>query len=193
MYGSMQQSTARRVEIQEMALVGLFTAVVVAMALVPPITLPLSPVPITLQTLGVMLAGCVLRPRAAALSLVVFLLLMVAGAPVLPGGRGGASYLFGPTGGYLLSWPLAAWAIALFTRRFPGRFWGYLLANVLGGMLLVYAIGVPVLAAVAGLSFRQAVISGALLYVPGDLLKAAAAAALALELRRRYPVPRPKR
>ncbi|BDG60359.1 biotin transporter BioY [Caldinitratiruptor microaerophilus] len=173
--------------VRQVVLAGLFAAVVAALGMVPPLTLPISPVPITLQTLGVMLAGSLLGRRTGGLALLVFLVLLVAGVPVLAGGRGGAGYLFGPSGGYILSWPLAAYTIGWLVERVPpGRFWGYLVANVVGGILLVYLIGAPVLALVTGRTFKEALVGGALIFVPGDLLKALVASAVAVQVRRRY-------
>ena len=86
---------------KEMMYVSLFTAIVAALGILPPVTLPFIPVPITAQTLGVMLAGTVLGARLGGLSLLVFLLLVLAGAPVLSGGRGGLGVIFGPSGGFI--------------------------------------------------------------------------------------------
>jgi biotin transport system substrate-specific component len=84
-----------------MVYVAMFTAVMCVLGFLPPIPLPFSPVPITAQTLGVMLAGSILGARLGGLSLVVFLLVVAVGAPVLSGGRGGFSVLLGPSAGYL--------------------------------------------------------------------------------------------
>lgn len=176
-----------RSSLRELAQASLLAAVVVALGLVPPIRLPVSPVPITLQTLGVMLAGCLLPRRVALLSLLIFLLLLAAGFPVLAGGRGGPGYLLGPSGGYILSWPLAAYLIARWTEGRSPSLARLLLANLAGGILLVYACGVPVLALVTGMDVRRALVAGAAVFVPGDLLKAVAAALLAREVHRRYP------
>ena len=96
----------------------------------------------------------------------------------------------GPTAGYLISWPIAAFVVGLLTERFWARYnlaWG-MLANVVGGIVVIYLIGVPVLAAVANLSPRAAIVSGALPFLIGDLIKAVVAAAIAVQVRRSYPV-----
>ena len=169
----------------EMVLAAVFAAVVAALAALPPIRLPLSPVPITLQTLGVMLAGSLLGPRTGAMALVIYVLLAAAGAPVLAGGQGGASHLLGPSGGFILSWPLAAYVIGALTDQRSSGFGRFLAANVIGGILIVYAIGVPVLAIVTGMGWQQALIAGALVFIPGDLLKAVVASTLAMRVRHR--------
>lgn len=170
--------------VKEIVLAGLFAGVVAALRIIPPIPLPLSPVPITSQTLGVMLAGTILGARTAGLALVTFLLLVAAGAPVLASGQTGLAALLGPTGGYVLSWPLAAYVTGWIAERRPGQFWWYVLANFAGGILIVYAIGAPVMAWVTGLPLAEAMVAGALVFVPGDLVKALAGAGLAVSVHR---------
>lgn len=76
-----------------MMYVALFAAVMAVLGLLPPIPLPFIPVPITVQTLGVMLAGSILGARLGGLSLLIFAIIVLAGAPLLSGGRGGLSVL----------------------------------------------------------------------------------------------------
>lgn len=173
---------------RDLAYIALFAALTAVLGLVPAVQI--GPVPITAQTLGVMLAGSILGARRGFLALLLFLALVAVGLPVLPGGTGGLAVFAGPTAGYLVSWPLGALVVGLLTERVWSRYnlgWG-LAANVLGGILVVYAIGVPVLQAVTGLGWRDAVWFGALVFVPGDLIKSGIAAAVAVQVRRSYPV-----
>ena len=85
-----------------LVLVALFTALIVALGLVPPLTVPWVPLPLTLQTFGVMLAGLILGPARAGLALLLYVTLALLGLPVLPGGRAGLTVLAGPTAGFLL-------------------------------------------------------------------------------------------
>jgi biotin transport system substrate-specific component len=172
---------------RDLVQIALFAAITAVLGLVPAVNV--GPVPITAQTLGVMLAGSVLGARRGFLSQLLFLVLVAVGLPLLPGGRGGLSVFAGPTAGYLLSWPIAALVIGLITERVWRRYnlgWG-VVANVLGGMVLIYAIGVPVSAAVLGTSLGTT-FAGALIFLPGDLVKAVIAAAVAVQVRRSYPV-----
>ena len=179
---------------KDLAYIALFAAITAVLGLVPAIAV--GPVPITAQTLGVMLAGSVLGARRGFLSQLLFLVLVAIGLPLLASGNGGLAVFAGPSAGYLFSWPIAAFVVGLLTERFWNRYnlgWG-ILANVVGGILVIYAIGVPVLAALADLSPRAAVLSGALFFIPGDLVKAVIAAAIAVQVRRSYPViERPQR
>ena len=109
---------------------------------------------------------------------------------MLPGGGGGLAVFAGPTAGYLISWPIGAFVVGWITERVWSRYsfaWG-LLANVVGGIVVVYAIGVPVLKFVLALPWSTALWSGAAVFIPGDLIKAVIATAIAVQVRRSYPV-----
>ncbi len=143
---------------------------------------PFSPVPVTGQTFGVMLAGSVLEPTAAAFSMLGYLALGCLGFPVFAGGQAGAGTLFGPTGGYLWGFVLGAWAIAMLTKRAvtTGRF---LLANVLGGVILLHFFGVGYLSHHLNISLGKAFLMGTAPFLPGDALKALGAGFIGKRLR----------
>jgi biotin transport system substrate-specific component len=165
-----------------------FAAVVAALGLLPPIPVPVIPVPITAQTLGVMLAGLVLGPRGGAQAMLLFLALVALGFPLLAGGRGGLGVFAGPSAGFLIAFPLAAAATGFAARRFasPYAVWRGALCALGGGVIALYALGVPWMAAVAKLSLPQAALASAA-FLPGDVLKAVLAAMVAGPVRRGYP------
>jgi len=135
---------ARRSSSRDLALIASFAALVAVMGVPGSLSLFGNAVPITLQTLGVMVAGSVLGWRRAFLALLVFLALVAAGLPLLAGGRGGLGVFAGASAGYLLAWPLGAAVTGwLVQRRLPAYpvWWG-LLANVIGGIGVVYLIGI---------------------------------------------------
>jgi biotin transport system substrate-specific component len=142
------------------------------------VSIPLwfTPVPITLQTFAVLLLGLVLSPSAAALSLVLYLAEGFAGLPVFsPHGPAGFLHLLGPTGGYLLSYPLAAALTSLLRRRFtPGL--GGALVSAASGSLLILLCGAAWFAVLTHEPARVAVGLSVLPFIPGDILKVAAAA-----------------
>ncbi len=169
---------------RELARVAIFAALIIALGMV---TIPIpGGVPITAQTLGVMLAGAVLGPRLAPLSVLLVLVLAAVGLPVLAGGRGGLGVFVGPTAGYLLGWLLGVIIIGLIVRSGRTSWWRVALGVAVGGILVVYVCGVPVTALVLGLDLAPTALAS-LVFLPGDLLKAAAATALVLALRRAYP------
>lgn len=156
------------------ALVALFAALLAVLGLIPKLDLPLG-VPITLQTLGVMLAGCLLGPRLALQALLLFLAGVAIGLPLLSGGRGGFGVFMAPSAGYLLAWPLGAYVTGVVMRVLPGGAprriaMSAFIASAIGGLLVVHAGGVAGLMAIAGLSLQQALI-GTSAFVPGDLIK----------------------
>ncbi|MDK2855463.1 MAG: biotin transport system substrate-specific component [Bacillota bacterium] len=179
----------QKLSLREMAYIGVFAALMTALGYVE-IPLPFSPVPITGQTFGVMLAGALLGSRLGFLALAVFDLIGLV-FPVFAGGSGGPGVFAGPTGGYILSWPLAAWLIGYLTEQVPRpsflRIFG---ANVLGGILVVYTLGVTQLALVAHIDLLPAIAKGALPFIPGDLIKCAVAAVAAQRLAAHRLVPR---
>lgn len=166
------------------ARIALFAALIVVLGMV---TIPLpGGVPITAQTLGVMLAGTVLGPRRGPLAVLLVLLLAAIGLPVLAGGRGGLGVFVGPTAGYLLGWVVGVVVIGLIARSARITWWRTAAAVVVGGIVVVYLIGIPVQALVLGIDPGPVAVSS-VVFLPGDLLKAVAATVLTLALKRAYP------
>lgn len=158
----------------------LFAALVGAFAYVS-FPNPLSPAPVSLQVLGVFLAGVFLGPVWGGASMVLYLVAGAVGAPVFSGGEAGLGALFGPTGGYLWSYPFAAFAIGAVVHgglslRDPAEAG---LARLVGGMVagtaIIYAFGIAGLAVVLHLSLVEATIAGAAAFLPFEALKIAAA------------------
>ena len=168
----------------DLARIAVFAALIVVLGTV---TVPVpGGVPITAQTLGVMLAGLVLGARRAPLAVLVVLALAAAGLPVLAGGRGGLGVFLGPTAGYLLGWIAGSIVIGLIAHHGRFTWWRAGLGAVLGGILVIYLFGIPVQSFVTGVPFGPTVLSS-LVFLPGDLLKAVLAVVLAVALRRAYP------
>lgn len=170
------------------ALVAVFAGFVAALGLVPMFQPPGFSVPITAQSLGVMLAGAILGGRRGFAALALFLVLVAIGLPVLPGGRGGLGVFFTPSVGFLLGFPLAAFVVGWLTERggAPYRLsWG-IVANVLGGIVVLYAAGIAGMAAVTGMSVGAAAVAS-WIYLPGDLTKVVLAALVARGVHAAYP------
>ena len=158
--------------------VGILVAVA-ALALASQFALPLpgTPVPLTLQPLLVVLAGLVLGPIDAAVAMVLYLGLGAAGLPVFsPVGAPGIARLLGPTGGYLLAWPIAA-AVTGWLGANRESFVTRSLA-AMAGILVMYAGGIAQLTLLTGNVVTAAVI-GALPFVAADAVKALVAAGIA--------------
>lgn len=175
---------------RSLALVSLFAALMAVFGLIPKIDLPLG-VPITLQTLGVMLAGCLLGARLGLQALMLFLAAVALGLPLLSGGRGGFGVFLAPSAGYLLAWPVGAWVTGMLMARLPRQTHRSIAisafaASAIGGLLTVHVFGVIGLVNIAKLSWTQAVI-GTLVFVPGDLIKCAVCAMVVHTVARGLP------
>jgi biotin transport system substrate-specific component len=129
----------------------------------------ITPVPITLQPLFVILAGAVLGPRAGALSMASYVALGALGAPVYAGGAAGFGWLLGPTGGYLLAYPAAAFVVGLLAGRSAGglRLFGALTI----GMALIYLGGLSQLWILTRQDLGAVFMQSVLPFLPWDLLK----------------------
>ncbi|MGB4137651.1 MAG: biotin transporter BioY [Microbacterium sp.] len=168
----------------DLARVAVFAALIVVLGIVN-VALP-GGVPITGQTLGVMLAGLVLGPKRGALAVLIVIALAAIGLPVLAGGRGGLGVFLGPSVGYLIGWVPGVVVTGLIARSGRFSWWRAGLGAVLGGILVVYLFGIPLQSLIGGVPLGVSTL-GALAFVPGDLLKAAVATVLVAALHRAYP------
>jgi biotin transport system substrate-specific component len=155
------------------------------------ISIPFFPVPLTMQTLAVLLLGGLLGPTVALSSVAGYVALGVMGAPVFHNGLGGLAVLAGPTGGYLIGFLPAAFVMGLAVRaarktssdaKAGGRLQGWkalglLAAGAVAASVIIYAVGVPWLAVFTGQGLRGAASVGAVPFLLGDALKAAVAVA----------------
>ena len=153
-------------------------ALLIAVAAQVVVPVPLSPVPMTLQPLAVLIVGGLLGAAGGVSALVLYIALGALGLPVFAGGGSGLLHLIGPTGGYLLAFPVAAGITGALVRRAPTSVLQVLLACALG-MAIIHIGGVAQLALLGGnpaLAFRV----GLLPFLTGDLLKVGLAAAVIL-------------
>ncbi|WP_297626997.1 biotin transporter BioY [Nocardia sp.] len=174
---------------RDLAQIALFAAIMVVLGFFPLIQLPGAFAPFTSQTLGVVLAGSILGARRGALAMLLFDVLVLAGLPVLPGGRGGLSVIMGPTGGFIIAYPIGALVIGVLTERL----WKHynlpvaVAINFVGGALVLYAIGVPWMAVAADLPLHKAIVTS-VAFLPGDVVKTVIGSLAAIAVRRAYPM-----
>jgi biotin transport system substrate-specific component len=148
------------------------------------INVPLFPVPFTLQVFAVILSGLLLGARYGALAQAIYVLVGTVGVPVFAQFSGGLGVVLGPTGGYLVSYPvaaaiagLAAGAARSASRRralWTSFLWGCV------GLAVIYAVGATWLSVVTDLPFAVALAQGVLIFVPFDLIKVGLAALVAV-------------
>jgi biotin transport system substrate-specific component len=141
------------------------------------IPLPFTPVPITGQTLAVLLVGAALGSKRGSASMLLYLTLGLAGMPVFAGGEAGLAYLSGATGGYLLGFIVAAYAVGRLAERGLERKFRTAILPFLIGQSIIYGLGVLWLGMYLG-NLNDALVLGFYPFVIGDLMKMAFAAAL---------------
>lgn len=181
----------------DLSLIAVFAALTAAFSVLPGI--PLGPgVPITLQTLAVMLTGIILGPARGAAAVGLFLVAGLAGLPVFSGFSGGLGVLAGPSAGYLLAFLPAAFLVGLLARmvlrrtrraRFPLLFG----AAMVTSFLVIHPLGIAGLMLNAKLDFPAA-LAADIAFWPGDVLKNLLAAAVGVSVLTAFPrlVPKPR-
>jgi biotin transport system substrate-specific component len=181
-------SRSRRSTARDLALVAVFAGLLSALGAVPAFQPFPSISPITAQTLGVMLAGSILGARRGALAVLTFFVLVAAGLPLLSGGRGGMGALTGRSAGFFVGWVLGAWLIGYLVERRPPRWTlGWLVvADAVGGIGVVYLLGIPAMALIGGLPMVEA-LTLSVVFLPGDTVKVAVAAVVTRGVLRGYP------
>ena len=150
--------------------IALFAALIAVLGMVPPISLA-SGVPITAQSLGIMLCGTVLGAKRGALAVLLFLALVAAGLPILSGGRGGLGVFAGPSVGFLIGFPVAAFVAGWVVEHLPapvGIAAG--IGAALGGIVVLYAFGIPGMAFMLDKTWGEATLL-ITPYLVGDTIK----------------------
>ncbi len=182
----MSNSTATNVDLVgeettlNIARAALFAALMGAFAYVA-FPSPLSPTPVTLQVLGVFLAGLLLGPLWGGAAMVLYLLAGAVGAPIFSGGSAGLGVLLGPTGGYLLSYPLAAVAVGALAhggfqlRPLEESSVTRMVFGMVAATAIIYGLGVPFMWWNLEMTIQTAIITGAVVFIPAEAVKMAAA------------------
>jgi len=176
-----KELSLNRPSLRQITLTSLFAALTASGAF---ISIPLYPVPISLQTFFTLLAGMTLSSSIAISSQLIYVLLGVIGLPVFAGFRAGIGVLFGPTGGFLWGFIIAAYVMGKLVENRKGeksiKF--YFLIG-LGGTLFIYLPGILQLSLVTGIGVKKAIMAGLLPFIPGDILKLISTSLIAYKLK----------
>ena len=184
---SAPRSTRPRIDTVDIARVAVVAALIAVLGLPGSFTLTAG-VPITAQTLGIMLAGALLGPLLGSVSVIVVLILVAIGMPLLAGGRGGIGVFVGPSAGYLLGWVIGTIVIGLIVHAGNRKpvLWRTATGIIIGGIVVVYACGIPIQSLITRLPLGETALLS-LLFIPGDLVKAVIAVTVIMVLVRAYP------
>ena len=167
--------------IKRMIRVSLFAAfLAVSVYLLPPILVPIIDVSVTLQTLFVMLIGYLLSPVEAFLSVLVYVLLGAIGLPVFSGLRGGIQPIIGPTGGFIMLFPVVSYLISKFKSKVRNKPYDLLIGFVFG-IVMLYLVATIWLSFSLGINYFSALL-GMLIFIPVDIIKLLIAYAIYLRL-----------
>ena len=159
-------------------------------AIIAPISLPTGVIPITLATLTAIMAGILLPPISAAVSQIVYIMLGVVGLPVFSNWRGGVGMVVGPTGGFILAFPLLAFAVSfailLAERRTesPVKLRIFAGIGMLFGQIVFFTIGAIWFSVVTGNDFATTMNIAVIGFLPGEAIKMAFAVGVIIEVRR---------
>lgn len=157
---------------RNIVMIALFTALIAGLGLVPKLTLA-SGIPITAQSMGIMLCGTVLGAKRGALAVLLFVVLVAAGLPLLAGGRGGLGVFTTPWAGFYYGFPIAAFVTGLVMEKWNGNV-GLVagVAAVIGGIGALYLVAVPYYMLMKPAPLDEALLTAMAPFMPGDLIKA---------------------
>jgi biotin transport system substrate-specific component len=175
----------KKMNIRQMTLVSLFAALTAVGAF---ISIPLYPVPITLQNLFTLLAGMTLGSVLGGSSQIIYVLLGIIGLPVFAGFKAGIGVLFGPTGGFLFGFIISSYIIGkiIELKKEKNIFYYFLAGGV--GVIIIYISGITQLSLVTGIGIKKALMVGVFPFLPGDILKIIAASFIASKLKLVIPL-----
>lgn len=154
-------------------------------AVLSQIAIPIGPVPINLATLSIFLAGAILGAKYGALSQFVYMLLGAVGLPVFAGFSGGFHIIVGPTGGYIIGYIVAAWAVGFLSSKFGKSVLG-LIGSMIAGLVLCYLLGTVWFMIVTKTGVWASLTMCVFPFLIGDAVKIALATVIAPQLRKAF-------
>lgn len=166
----------KKLTTKDLCLIGIFAGIIAVMA---QIIVPLPGVPVTMQTFAIPLAGIVLGAKRGTIAVFIYVLLGAVGLPVFAGFSGGIGHIAGPTGGFILSFPIMAFTTGYGAEK-GSRPW--LAGGIILGMAINYMCGMLYFSHVLSTDLQAAFTIAVLRFIPADILKAFMAVILGLRL-----------
>ncbi len=171
-----------KLKTRDITLSGLFAALTAIMSQIS-FALPITPVPVTLQVPAVALAGALGGKTAAVFSQIIYITMGMIGLPVFAGFKSGLGSILGPNGGYIASFPVAALIISIIVRKYQMKRFLPIWTAMLAGLLTIYAIGAAWLSINQSINYWKALVIGAGVFLPLDILKTGFAAFISSKIR----------
>ncbi len=172
---------SKRLTIRDICQIAIFTALIVVMAQII-IPMPFG-VPMTMQTFAITLAAVVLGAKKSAYAILVYVLMGAVGMPVFAGFNGGLGALIGPTGGFLLSFPIMAYLIGLGAEKLPNRF--YFILFLILGIASNYTVGVIMFCMIMPADIITAIAACVLPFIPTEIIKATLASVAGIKIKKK--------
>ena len=182
MFESTAEKTEKKVNVKDMTVIALVTAVI---CIIAPFSIPIaiSPIPITLALFALFLAGIILGKWKGVVCTVIYLLLGMVGLPVCNGVIGGVQKLVGSTGCYLIGYLFLVFFSGLFVEKFPNKIPMYFVGGIIG-IIVCYAFGTVWFVLQYKVGFLEALTMCVFPYIPMDLVKLVAAVIIGSQVRK---------
>ena len=164
--------------VKDITSIGLFAGITAILSQIF-IYLPITPVPITLQVPAVVLSGAISGKKNGVLSQVIYILMGIIGLPVYSGFKSGLGVLLGPNGGYITSFPIAAFLVGFVIMKIKRKGYFLIFTAMLSGLICIYIIGAIWLSISQDIFVLKAFTLGAGVFLPLDIVKISAAAYVA--------------
>ena len=173
-------------KIRDFVVISLLCAITVVLGIVPALNMSFTGVPISLQHLGVLISSGLGGAKRGFLSQLLFIGLISVGIPVLPGGRGGIDIMMGPSGGFLVMWPIAALIIGYLLSLIKPNIISSFVIMFFFNSILVILVGALRLSYVLDISYVKSLQSCAI-YIPGAIIKSSIGAFIYVTIKKRMP------
>ena len=163
-----ERSKKMNLKVRDITITAIFTALTAILAQIS-IPLPFSPVPITFQVMAVYISAIILGSRLGTLSQIIYILVGAIGIPIFVNFQGGLNVVFGPSGGYLISYPIVAFIVG----KISDKSLSYIqsAAVLIASLLLCYGMGVIQLSFITNITIKKALVIGVLPFIPLDVIK----------------------
>lgn len=170
---------------REIIMCGLFAGITSILSQIS-IPLPFTTVPLTMQIFAVSISGLILGPKNGFISQLIYILMGAIGMPVFAQMTGGINIVIGPTGGFILGFPIMALIIGYFSYKFKNT--KYTILGMILGLSLDYLIGTMMFTFITKMTFTQGIIACVLPFIPIDLIKIGLAVAVGTSISKRVRI-----